>query len=256
MKDLATLEGKKILMTGGAGNIGRASALLLAEKGATIAIGDLDLAGTQETVEKIESAGGKAKALQLDVRSEAEVANFVTQAASYLGGVVDGVFLNAGLQRSGRVDEFDSDDWDALFDVNPRHCFYVTKHVVPILKAQNGGAIVMTASLAGVKGGPGMTAYSASKGAIIGFGKSLAAEMAPFDVRVNVLCPGWIDTAFNEPAINFMGGVDAHAEAIKAIVPLRRQGSNEEIAQAVLFLISDASSYMTGQSMIIDGGVY
>lgn len=255
MSATESLEGKKILMTGGAGNIGRASALLLAEKGATVAIGDLDISGTEETVRLIRAAGGEAFAFQVDVRSESAVKSFVADALEKLGEI-DGVFMNAGLQRSGVVDEFPANEWDALFEVNSRHCFYMAKYTVPVLKAQRRGAIVMTSSLAGVKGGPGMTAYSASKGAIIGFGKALSAELAPFDIRVNVLCPGWIDTAFNGPAIEFMGGVDAHAEAIKAMVPLRRQGTNEEMAQAVLFLISDASSYMTGQALVIDGGVY
>lgn len=255
MSSVGNLSGKKILMTGGAGNIGRATAILLAEHGATIAIGDIDTQGTDETVALITKAGGKAKAFQVDVRDERDIAKFVSAALEYLGGL-DGVFANAGLQRSGNVDEFDSDQWDALFEVNSRHCFYIMKYVTPILKNQRHGSIVMTSSLAGVKGGPGMTAYSASKGAIIGFGKALSAELAPFDIRVNVLCPGWIDTAFNEPAIRFMGGVEAHAQAIKVIVPLRRQGSNEEMAQAVLFMISDMSSYMTGQALVIDGGVY
>lgn len=255
MSDVGSLSGKNVLMTGGAGNIGRATALLLAEQGAKIAIGDLDIKGTEETVAMIIGSGGDARAFQVDVRSESAVATFVKDAYAYLGSF-DGVFANAGLQRSGNVDEFDSDEWDALFEVNSRHCFYIMKYVTPILKSQKRGSIVMTSSLAGVKGGPGMTAYSASKGAIIGFGKALSAELAPFDVRVNVLCPGWIDTAFNEPAINFMGGVEAHAKAIQAMVPLRRQGTNEEMAQAVLFMISDMSSYMTGQALVIDGGVY
>jgi NAD(P)-dependent dehydrogenase (short-subunit alcohol dehydrogenase family) len=255
MAESTSLSGKSIIMTGGAGNIGRASAILMAQHGGNVAIGDLDVPGTLETVDLITKAGGQAKAFEVDVRSETSVEGFVKQAHSYLGGI-DAAFMNAGLQRSGTVDGFLSSDWDALFEVNPRHCFYMSKYIVPILKAQKHGTIVMTASLAGLKGGPGMTAYSASKGAIIGFGKALAAEMAPDDVRVNVLCPGWIDTAFNEPAISFMGGTAAHAQTVKAVVPLRRQGSNEEIAQAVLFLISEASSYMTGQSLVIDGGVY
>lgn len=254
MMTVDSFKGTRVVMTGGAGNIGRASALLMAQNGATIMIGDLDLAGAQETVAMIESAGGTAQAFRVDVSKESEVSNFISQAREYLGGI-DSVFMNAGLQRSGNVDTFTSSDWDALFEVNSRHCFYMAKYCTPILKEQGHGSIVMTSSLAGLKGGPGMSAYSASKGAIIGFGKALANELAPSNVRVNVLCPGWIDTAFNEPAISYMGGVEEHAKAVRAVVPLGRQGSNDEIAQAVLFLISDASSYMTGQKLVIDGGV-
>lgn len=100
-----------------------------------------------------------------------------------------------------------------------------------------------------------MTAYSASKGAIVGFGRALAAELAGDGIRVNTICPGWIDTPFNQPAINFMGGRQSQEEAVRQAVPMGRQGTPEEIASSVLYLISDASSYMTGQILLVDGGV-
>lgn len=254
MTELQQLAGKRVVMTGGAANIGRATAVLMARHGARLVIGDIDSVGVAETVRQVESAGGEASFVETDVTDAAAMENLVNVAAERLGGLDVG-FFNAGLQRSGAVTEFDVEDWDALFRVNPRHCFLGAKYVTPHLAANEGGAIVLTASLAAIKGGPGMTGYSASKGAIVGFGKALAAELAPKGIRVNTICPGWIDTPFNQPAIDFMGGRSAQDQAVHQVVPLDRQGTPEEIAGGVVFLASDASSYMTGQTLIIDGGV-
>ena len=254
MTELRQLVGQRVVMTGGAANIGRASAQLLALHGAHVVIGDVDADGAMETVALIESAGGRASFVGTDVTDEDAVKQLIDTAVERLGGLDVG-FFNAGLQRSGAVTDFAADDWDALFEVNPRHCFLGAKHVTPHLRA-NGGAIVFTASLAGIKGGPGMSAYSASKGAIVGFSKALAAELAPDRIRVNTICPGWIDTPFNQPAIDFMGGRASQESTVQQVVPLGRQGSPEEIASGVLFLASDASSYMTGQVLVIDGGVF
>ncbi len=253
MSDLRQLVGKRVLMTGGAANIGRATAILLARHGARVVIGDLDAAGAAQTVALVESEGGQASSVETDVTDEHAVRALVAHAVDEMGGL-DVAFLNAGLQRSGPVDEFPVDEWDALFAVNPRHCFLGAKHVTPHLR-EGGGSIVLMASLAGLRGGPGMTAYSASKGAIVGFAKALAAELAPHSIRVNTICPGWIDTPFNQPAIDFMGGRASQESVVEQIVPLARQGTPQEIAAGVLFLASDASSYMTGQNLVIDGGV-
>jgi dihydroanticapsin dehydrogenase len=250
----ALMHGKRVLMTGGAANIGRATAILLAAHGAQVVIGDLDISGAEETVRLIEQNGGSALAVRADVTDEAEVVSLVGTAVDHLGGLDVG-FFNAGIQRSGAVEGFPVEQWDALFTVNPRHCFLLAKHTVPHLRASGRGAIVLTSSVAGVKGGPGMTAYSASKGAIIGFGRALAAELAPDQIRVNVLCPGWVDTPFNQPAIDFMGGAAAQAAAIAQIVPLGRQATPDEMAQSVLYLASDMSSYSTGQVILADGGI-
>lgn len=253
MAELRQLVGKRVVMTGGAANIGRSCAVEMARHGASVVIGDLDEAGALETVKMIEDQGGTAYFVRTDVTSEDAVAHLVDSAVERLGGLEVG-FFNAGLQRSGGVEQFPVADWDALFTVNPRHCFLGAKHVTPRLR-EHGGSIVFTSSLAGLKGGPGMTAYSASKAAIVGFAKALAAELAPSGIRVNTVAPGWIDTPFNQPAIDFMGGVAAQESAVRHIVPLGRQGTPEEIAGGVVYLASDASSYMTGQVLVIDGGV-
>jgi dihydroanticapsin dehydrogenase len=254
MSDFRQMVGKRVVMTGGAANIGRSTALTFARHGAQVVIGDIDSEGAEETVALIRQQGGDASFVHTDVTNEAAMASLIKEAVETMGGL-DAAFFNAGLQRSGTVTEFEVEDWDALFRVNPRHCFLGTKYTVPHLRENGGGAIVLTSSLAGVKGGPGMTAYSASKGAIVGFGRALAAELAADGIRVNVLCPGWIDTPFNQPAIDFMGGRESQEAVIRDVVPLGRQGTPEEIASSVLYLASDASSYMTGQILLVDGGV-
>jgi NAD(P)-dependent dehydrogenase (short-subunit alcohol dehydrogenase family) len=255
MNDLRQLVGKRVIMTGGAGNIGRESALLMARHGAVISIGDLDIDGANETVSLIKGEGGTAFAFKTDVTQEGAVEAFVNKTVEVLGGVDVG-FFNAGMQKSGKVEEFAVEDWDALFRVNPRHGFLMAKYVTPYLKKAGKGSIILMSSIAAVKGGPGMTAYPASKGAITGFGRALAAELAPDNIRVNVICPGWVDTPFNKPAIDFMGGVDTQAKIISQIVPLGRQAMSSEIAGTVLFLASDMSSYTTNQILLVDGGVY
>ncbi|MFN8662296.1 MAG: SDR family NAD(P)-dependent oxidoreductase [Thermomicrobiales bacterium] len=249
------LEGKSAVITGAATGIGRATALLFAREGAAVVVGDINEAGARLTVADIEASGGKAWFFPCDVTRAEDVQAFLGNAAQAMGGI-DIIVNNAGAQRSGRVTEFSAEDWDLLMDINPRSCFLGAKYGVPYLAERGGGVIINVASLAGLKGGPGMTAYSASKGAIIAFTKALAAELAPANIRVNAMCPGWIDTPFNQPAIDFMGGRDVQDRVVEQIVPLGRQGVPEEIATGMLFLASNASSYMTGQSLVIDGGVY
>jgi dihydroanticapsin dehydrogenase len=249
------LAGKSAVITGAATGIGRATALLFAREGAAVVVGDINEGGARLTVADIEASGGKAWFFPCDVTRAEDVQAFLGNAARAMGGI-DIIVNNAGAQRSGRVTEFSAEDWDLLMDINPRSCFLGAKYGVPYLVERGGGVIINVASLAGLKGGPGMTAYSASKGAIIAFTKALAAELAPANIRVNAMCPGWIDTPFNQPAIDFMGGRDVQDRVVEQIVPLGRQGVPEEIATGMLFLASDASSYMTGQSLVIDGGVY
>lgn len=249
------LRGKVAVITGAASGIGRATAILFAQEGGAVVIGDVNAAGAQETVAEISAGGGRAWFIPCDVTRAEDVSALMRAAAEVAGGI-DIIVNNAGAQRSGRVTEFSEADWDLLMQVNPRSCFLGAKYGVPYLRARGGGVIVNVASLAGLKGGPGMTAYSASKGAIVAFTKALAAELAAEGIRVNAMCPGWIDTPFNQPAIDFMGGRASQERVVAQIVPMARQGTPEEIASGLLFLASDASSYMTGQALVIDGGVF
>ena len=249
------LEGKVAIITGAATGIGRATALLFAGEGASVVIADVNEDDAQRTVANIEDEGGSARFVQADVSEAEEVQALMKRAAEEMGGI-DVIVNNAGAQRSGAVTEFEESEWDLLMRVNPRSCFLGAKYGVPRLRERGGGSIVNVSSLAGLKGGPGMTAYSASKGAIIAFTRALAEELAPDNIRANSVCPGWIDTPFNEPAIEFMGGRAQQEEMVQQTVPLKRQGTPEEIAPGILYLASDASSYVTGQELVIDGGFF
>lgn len=249
------LKDKKVLITGAATGIGRATSLAAVRQGAQVTLGDLNVAGMTETADAIRQQGGTVWTQETDVSRSADVAALVGHAASSMNGL-DAVVCSAGIQRAGAVGGFAEEDWDALMSINAKSCFLVAKHAVDPLAKDGGGSIVNIASLAGVAGGPGMTAYSASKGAIVAFSKSLANEVAKDNIRVNSVCPGWIDTPFNQPAIDDMGGLEAQAEMIRANVPLQRQGTPKEVADLVTFLVSDASSYITGQALLIDGGTH
>ncbi|MDR5651620.1 SDR family NAD(P)-dependent oxidoreductase [Ruixingdingia sedimenti] len=246
------LEGKRIIITGAVGNIGKEAVRQFVAEGARVVIGDRDATGADTARE----FGAAVHFIQVDVTDEASVRALVDRGAEWLGGL-DVLAQNAGLQHSGAVTDFDAAKWDALFAVNARAHFFGAKHAVPLMrKAGRGGSIINTSSLAGKRGGPGMTAYSASKGAVIGFTTALAMELAGDNIRVNAICPGWVDTAFNQPAIDFMGGAAAQAQAVKAVVPLGRQATPAEIAPMFVYLASDESAYMTAQAITIDGGVY
>jgi NAD(P)-dependent dehydrogenase (short-subunit alcohol dehydrogenase family) len=248
------LKGKLTVITGAATGIGRATAQLFAQEGAQVVIADVNEEDSQETVDYIASEDGSAWFVRTDVSQAEEMKALMESAAELMGGI-DVIFNNAGAQRSGAVTDFDEADWDLLMTINPKSCFLSAKYGVPYLRERGGGSIVNMASIAGLKGGPGMTAYSASKGAVVAFTKALAAELAPDNIRVNCVCPGWIDTPFNQPAIEFMGGRSSQEEMVQQTVPLQRQGSPKEIAPSILYLASNASSYMTGKELVIDGGL-
>ena len=245
------LQGKRILVVGGATGIGAASALSCAREGASVVVGDINADAGEELVRQI---GDSASFLKVDVGQESEVADTVNAAADRLSGL-DSLVYVAGVQRAGRVDEFPVELFDLTLAVNLRGMFLAAKHAVPHLRKAGGGSIVNISSLAGIKGGPGMTIYSASKGGVNAFTKALSAELGPDQIRVNAICPGWIDTPFNAPIIDFIGGVEARERLIKEVVPLGRQGAPEEIALAVVYLASNESSYTTGHFMVIDGGL-
>lgn len=249
------LEGKVAVVTGGASGIGRATAVLFASHGAHVVVGDINEEAGEETAASIRQQGSSADFFHTDV-SRAEEMQRLMDSASEAAGGIDVIVNNAGLQYAGSVTDFEETRWDALMQVNAKSCFLAAKYGVPHLKARGGGAIVNNSSLGGVRGGPGLTAYSASKGAIVAFTKALAQEVARDGIRVNCVAPGWIDTPFNQPAIDFMGGRANQDEMVRLKVPMQRQGSPEEVSSVILFLASDASSYMTAQALIISGGSY
>ncbi len=246
------LDKKRIIITGGVNNIGKEAVRRFVAEGAKVVIGDINEAVGRAAVAEL---GPSTHFVKVDVTDEASVHQLIESAVAWLGGL-DVLCQNAGLQHSGAVTEFDAKRWDAIFAVNSRAHFFGAKHAIPHLRKSGKGSIINTASLAGKRGGPGLTAYSASKGAVIAFGTALAMELARDNIRVNTICPGWVDTPFNQPAIDFMGGRAQQENVVKQIVPLGRQAIPSEIAPLFVYLASDESSYMTAQAITIDGGVY
>jgi NAD(P)-dependent dehydrogenase (short-subunit alcohol dehydrogenase family) len=247
------LEGRQAVITGAATGIGRATAQLFVERGARVVIADVNETDARQAVQAL-GGDGTAWFVRTDVSSAPEMEALMNQAAQTMGGI-DVIVNNAGIQRSGAVTEFEESEWDALMRVNPKSCFLGAKYGVPHLRQRGGGSIINMASIAGLKGGPGMTAYSASKGAIVAFTKALAAELGSDGIRVNSVCPGWIDTPFNQPAIDFMGGREKQEAMVRNSVPLGVQGTPEQVAPGIAYLASDLSAYVTGQTIVVDGGL-
>jgi len=246
-------KGKRILLTGCVANIGRATAERLASEGGSLFLVDID-PRVSDTAEAVRALGARADYAIADVSDPDAVRAATDSAAEFLGGI-DVIVNNAGIQRSGVVEEFSFEDWDATLRINAGSVFLFAKYGLPHLKAAGGGAIVNTASIAGTHGGPpSLSAYSASKGAVVMFTKVLAKEVGRFNIRANAIAPGWVDTAFNDPVIEFLGGQSAVDRDVEMNVPLGRQGRPEEIAAGIAFLASDDASYMTGQALIVNGG--
>jgi dihydroanticapsin dehydrogenase len=247
------LSRKCAVVTGAAHGIGQATAELFAAEGANVIVADRSLTG-EAIAAGIRAGGGAAWFHQVDVASPEQVNALMAFAAATMGGI-DIIVNNAGQQLMGVVTDFEVSAWDQMMAVNPRSCFLGAKYGVPYLRQRGGGVIINTASVAGIRGGANGTAYAASKGAIIAFSRALAMELAPDRIRVNAMCPGWVDTPFNDPIVTILGGPAAHDTLVQNTVPLRRQGHPSEIAAGMLFLASDASAYMTGQTLVIDGGL-
>lgn len=247
---MTRLKGKRIIVVGAATGIGKSVAKACVEAGAKVVIADLNEEAGRVAADAI-GAGFAA----CDVSSEQSVQAMIASAVSELGGL-DGLVNNAGLQRAGPIAETSVADWDALMSVNIRGVFLATREAIPHLKAAGGGSIVNTASLAAKRGGPGIGAYAASKGGVMAFTTATALELAGAGIRANSVCPGFIDTPFNNPAIDFMGGREAQARLVQQMVPLGRQAAPEEVAPMYVYLLSDESGYVTAQSFSVDGGVF
>lgn len=246
------LNNKRLLIVGAATGIGRAVAEACVAEGARVVIADLN---AEQGAATAEALGPNCGFVVCNVADEESVGAMVEAAVGQMGGL-DGLVNNAGLQKAGPIDAITVSDWDALMAVNVRGVFLATRAAISHLRAAGGGSIVNTASLAAKRGGPGIAAYSASKGAVMAFTTAAALELAGEKIRVNSVCPGFIDTPFNNPAIDFMGGRAAQAEAVRRMVPMGRQAVSEEVAPLYVYLLSDESGYVTAQALSIDGGVY
>ncbi|NVP56514.1 SDR family NAD(P)-dependent oxidoreductase [Mycoplana rhizolycopersici] len=241
------------IVTGGGSGIGRAGAEIMAREGAIVVVTDRDAAGAAETVGRITSAGGRAEAAILDVTDDDAVAAMVE---GILGRFrrIDILHNHAGAQVEGDLEQVAIDGFDRSWNLNVRAHFIAARLVAPAMKRQGKGVILNTSSSSGILYDREMIAYTTTKHAVIAMTKQMAGDYARFGIRVNALCPGWVDTPFNAPFIAQMGGRDAIEAYVRDKVPMGRWADVAEIAEPILFLVSDRSSYMTGQALVVDGG--
>jgi NAD(P)-dependent dehydrogenase (short-subunit alcohol dehydrogenase family) len=244
--------GKAVLVTGGAGGIGRAAALAFARAGARVAVSDVNAAGGDETVGLIAQAGAEAIFVNADVSREAEVEMLIAKTVAAFGRL-DCAFNNAGIEEESKpLADCDEALFDRIMAVNVKGAWLCMKHEIRQMLKQGGGAIVNTASVAGLVGAPLQPVYAASKHAVVGMTKTAAAEYGKAGIRINSVCPGVIRTPMLERAIE---REPRREKSIVKVHPIGRIGEAEEIAGAVLWLCSDAASFVTGHQLAVDGGL-
>ena len=245
------LAGKVALVTGGSSGIGRATALIFAREGAKVVVADVNGEGGAETVRLLNAAGGEAVFVQTDVARAVEVETLVTKAVKTYGRL-DCAFNNAGI--AGVIQptvEYAEAHWDRVLAINLKGVWLCMKYEVQQMLKQGGGAIVNTASVAGLIGLPGFSAYVAAKHGVNGLTKTAALEYAKAGIRVNAVCPGAIRTPMFERGARDNPGIE---EQIVAMEPVGRMAAPAEVGEAVVWLCSDAASFVTGLPMVVDGG--
>lgn len=247
------LNGKVAVITGAASGIGRATAILFAREDARLALADMSEEGLKETLEVVRKEGGEAFIKRTNVAVEEEVKELIDVALQTYSKI-DIFCNNAGITgQLSNLEEQAGDDWRRVYEVNVLGAVFATKHVARHMQEQNSGAIVNTASVAGIRSGAGGNAYSASKAALINFTQTAACDLGGFNVRVNAVCPGLIETGMTKPVFDF-ARAKGKFDKLGSRCELRRYGRPEEVAQAILFLASDEASYITGQALPVDGG--
>ncbi len=247
------LANKVALITGGASGIGRATALLFAREGAAVSVVDLDEVGGQAVAQMIVNEGGQAIFVRCDVSQATDCQRAGQQTVEQLGGL-DILFNNAGIIRRASVLETSEEEWDWVMAVNVKSIFLLSKYAIPIMAQAGGGVIVNMASGWGLVGGRKAAAYCASKGAVVLLTKAMALDHGEQNIRINCICPGDTDTPMLRDEAQQLGKSDEQFLAEAAERPLQRIGKPEDIAQAALYLASDASSFVTGTALVVDGG--
>lgn len=245
------MSGKVALVTGAASGIGRATALAFARQGANVVVSDVQEKQGLEVVNEIKIMGARGIFARCDVSRESDVRAMIEKTLQEFGRL-DYAFNNAGTEgQQGMTPDCTEENWNRVIDINLKGVWYCMKHEIPQMLKQGGGAIVNCSSIAGKIGFPGIPAYTASKHGVIGLTKTAALEYAKLNIRVNAVCPGVIQT----PMIDrFTHGEAAALKQLSAGEPVGRVGRAEEVADAVVFLCSDQSTFVTGHSLVVDGG--
>jgi len=247
------LKDRVAVVTGAGSGIGRAGACLMAREGAIVVAADIDGGRAEETAAAIRGAGGRARAAVVDVSDDTTAEALIDEASAEFGRL-DVLHSHAGIQVEGTLEQVAPEGMDASWRLNVRSHFVLARRAVPKMKAQGGGSIIITASNSGVLYDREMVAYATSKHAVVAMARQIALDYARHNIRVNALCPGWVDTPFNNPFMRQMGGREALERYVAERIPMGRWATTDEIAEAILFLASDRSSFMTGQALVIDGG--
>ena len=249
----ALLAGKVALVTGAGSGIGRAGAETMARHGAHVIVTDLVADKAIEVADALTTSGAEATALPLDVLDDGALTAAISDTAATFGRL-DILHSHAGYQAEGDLEQVDVDDMDLSWRLNVRSHFIAARAAVGPMRAQGGGSIIITSSNSGVQFDRGMIAYATTKHAIVAMTRQMAADYAGHNIRFNALCPGFIDTPFNAGFEAQMGGRAALENYIDQSIPMGRWGTTDEIAEAILFLASDMSTFMTGHALVIDGG--
>jgi len=247
------LEGKCALITGGASGIGRATTQVFAEQGAAVAIADINDITGKVLVREIKATGGEALYIHCDV-TRAEDCQRAVETTVEQFGRLDILFNNAGMIRRADLLETSETDWDQVMAVNVKSVFLMSKFAVPIMAAAGGGSIINSGSGWGLKGGNKAVSYCASKGAVVNMTRAMAIDHGGDNIRVNCVCPGDTDTEMLRSEAGQLGQNEERFLEEAAERPLGRLGRPSEVAQAVLYMASDAASYVTGTTLVVDGG--
>lgn len=247
------LQDRVAFVTAAASGIGAAGARALAREGAHVVVTDRDGAGAEATANALRAEGFGAEGLELDVTRDEDLKDAIHQTASRHGRL-DILHSHAGIQIEGRLEDVSVSDMDASWQLNVRSHFVAAQAALDPMRQRRSGSVIITSSNSGVQYDRGMIAYCTSKHAILAMTRQMAADYAGENIRFNALCPGFIDTPFNRGFEIQMGGRDRLEDYIANAIPMGRFGTVEEIADSIVFLASDRSSFMTGHALVIDGG--